>query len=326
MNHHLLSDFRTDHADALDQLFSHVIATLVKKGLVKVRRISQDGMRLRAAAGSASFRRGSTLKKLQEEAAEHMKQLRALLDDPAQSAGLSAKQKAAKLRAAKGRQQRIDEAVALIPKLAERQKRAGQRLSRKQQGEQQKEPRASTTDSEASRMKMGDGGYRPAVNVQLAVDTQSRAVVGVDVTNEGVDYQQSEPMREQVEDRSGEKVQEHLYDGGYVTSVSIERAHEQGVTIYAPPKPPRNKDRRGDEFVPRAGDSDAIRGWRERMGSEAGKQIYKERASTAETTVAQMRRQGLTQLTVRGLRKARCVALWSALAWNLMKFADALMS
>jgi hypothetical protein len=193
-----------------------VIATLVAKGLVRVRRISQDGLRVRGAAGSSSFRRGSTLKKLQAEAAEHLKQLRALLDDPAQSAGLGAKQKAAKLRAAKERQQRIDEAMALIPRLQARQAKSARRLSRKQQAEQQTEPRASTTDAEASRMKMGDGGYRPAVNVQIACDTESRAIVGVDVSGAGVDYEQSEPMRRQVERLAGggENVREHCTTAG----------------------------------------------------------------------------------------------------------------
>ena len=326
VNYHLLSDFRAGHADGLDSLFTEVIATLVKKGLVKVKQISQDGLRVRGCAGASSFRRGSTLARLREEAAEQMKQLRALLDDPEKSAGLSAKKKAAKERAARERGQRIEEALKLIPKLRERQEKAARRLSAKQKSEQQKEPRASTTDSEVSRMKMGDGGYRPAVNVQLAVDTESRAIVGVQVTDQGVDYEQSEPMRAQVEQRTGEKVQEHLYDGGYVKTETIERAEAQGVTVYAPPKPPKNKEKRGDEFVPRPGDSQAIQQWRQRMGGEEGKQIYQRRAATSETINAQMRRGGLVQLTVKGLRKARCVALWSALAWNLTQFATSLMS
>lgn len=324
VNHHLLSDFRVEHADALDALFSQVIATLVKKGLVKVRRISQDGLRLRASAGASSFRRSSTLKKLHAQAVERMRQLRALMDDPEKSAGLSARRKAARLRAARQRQQRIEAALELIPKLQQRQQRAAKRLSKKQKTEQQSEVRASTTDAQASRMKMGDGGFRPAVNVQLAVDTQSRAIVGVEVSDQGTDYQQSEPMRKQVEQRAGQKVQEHLYDGGFVTTEMIERATEQGVTVYAPVKPPRNRDKQpGDQYVPRPNDSAAIADWRVRMGGESGRTIYRQRASTVETINAQMRRSGLSQLTVRGLLKARSVALWAALAWNLTQFAGA---
>jgi transposase len=326
VNYHLLSDFRVRHAEALDGLFTQVVAVLVKKGLVKVRRITQDGMRVRASAGASSFRRGTTLEKLQEQAGEHVRQLRQLLEDPKKSAGMSVRVKQAKQRAARERQKRIEEAKQLIPQLQERQRRSARRLSQKQQAEQQREPRASTTDAEVSRMKMSNGGFNPAINAQFAADPQSRAIVGVDVTSEGVDYEQSEPMRQQVEDRTDLKVEEHLYDGGYVKTEQIERAAEEGVTIYAPPKPPRNRDKRGDEFTPRAGDSEAIRQWRARMGSDQGKQIYKQRASTIETINAQMRRSGLTQLTVRGLPKARCVVLWAALAYNVMLLAQALVA
>ncbi len=61
MNHRLLSDFRIDHADALDELFTQVIVTLVDKKLVRVSRISQDGVRVRVSAGSSSFRREERL-------------------------------------------------------------------------------------------------------------------------------------------------------------------------------------------------------------------------------------------------------------------------
>jgi transposase len=326
VNYHLLSDFRVDHAEALDALFTTVLAVLVKKGLAKVKRITQDGMRVRASAGASSFRRGSTLTKLQEEAAERVRQLRELLEDPELSAGMSLRQKKAKERAARERQQRLTEAQELIPKLQDRQQRSARRLSARQQKDQLKEPRASTTDAEVSRMKMSNGGFNPAVNVQLAADPDSRAIVGVEVTSQGVDYGQSEPMRRQVEQRSGQKVQEHLYDGGYVTTEMIERAQADGVTIYGPPKPARNKEKHGDEFTPRAGDSEAIEQWRLRMGGEPGKDIYKQRGATSETINAQMRRSGLVQLTVRGLRKARCVALWAALAYNLRLFAEQLLA
>ncbi len=87
-------------------------------------------------------------------------------------------------------------------------------------------------------MKMPNGGFNPAVNVQLATDTESRAIVGVEVSNEGADnVGLSEPMRQQVEQRTGGKVEQHLLDGGYLRSEDIEQAHEQGVELFVPPKP-----------------------------------------------------------------------------------------
>ena len=76
VNHRLLSDFRTDHGEALDQLFTQVIASLVDKDVVKVSRISQDGVRVRVGAGASSFRREERLEKLLEEAQRHVEELR----------------------------------------------------------------------------------------------------------------------------------------------------------------------------------------------------------------------------------------------------------
>lgn len=327
LNYHTLSDFRVGHGAALDELFTRLIATLVERGLVKVSRISQDGTRVRACAGSSSMRRKQRLEKLLAEAAEQVQQVKTLLDDPASSAGLGAKRKAAKRRAAREREERVARAIAQLPELEKRQAKLAKKVSTKdKQKGKLKEPRASTTDADARVMKMPDGGFRPAVNMQFATDTQSRAIVGVEVVNQGVDTGQAEPMRQQVERRSGGKVSEHLMDGGYLVLEEIERAEGEGVTLYVPPKPPRNKEKRGSEYEPRPDDSEEVKRWRQRMGSEQGQTIYKERAATSETVNADGKtHRGLTRLTVRGVPKARCVALWFALAYTLMHFGPHLI-
>jgi transposase len=323
VNHHLLSDFRVGRSEALENLFSQVIAVLVKKGLVKLRRLSQDGLKVRASAGEKTFRRKASLERLRQEARERVRELGKLLSDPAKSSALSARQKGAKKRAAKSRLRRVRHAIKALKEL---EREPAGRRSRKQK-EKRAQPRASTTDQEARRMKMSDGGFRPAYNVQVASDTQSRLIVGVDACNQGNDYAQSQPMREQVENRTGQKVLEHLIDGGYLKLELIERAEREGVTLYVPPKPPRNKEKRGSEYEPRADDSEAIRRWRERMGSEEGKEIYKLRAATSETINADLRCwRGVDRLTVRGLKKVRCVMLWGALAYDLLHAGEHLLN
>lgn len=325
INHHTLSDFRVEHGAALDELFTRTIAVLVKKGLVKVRRISQDGTRVRACAGASSFRRGSTLTMLLAEATRHVEELKALLDDPKRSAGVSSRQKAARTRGARERKERLEQAIKTIPQLKEKQEKLAKRMSKKEKAKKLKEPRASATDAEARVMKMPNGGFNPAVNVQLAVDTGSRAIVGVDVSGSGADAGQSEPMREQVEERTGGKVEEHLIDGGYLVTEEIERAAAEGVTLYVPPKSPRNPEKFGSEYEPRDRDSQIVNDWRTRMGSAAGKAIYRQRAATVETANANLKQHGLVQMTVRGLKKARCIALWCALAYNLTLLGGALI-
>src|SRR6202040_1658448 len=46
-----------------------------------------------------------------------------------------------------------------------------------------KPPRASTTDAEARVMKMADGGFRPAFNVQFATATDSQLLAAVAIGN-----------------------------------------------------------------------------------------------------------------------------------------------
>jgi transposase len=328
VNHHLLSDFRVAHADALDGLFTQMLASLVDKGLVKVKCISQDGVRVRVSAAGKSFRREARLVKLLEDASAHVAELRRQLDDPEYASGLSAKKKAAKKRAAREKQQRLEQAIAQLPELKTRQQALAKVLGNGQRGQKlrARELRISTSDAQMRVMKMPNGGFNPAVNVQLASDTQSRAILGVEVSNEGSDAcGLAEPMRKQVEDRTQQKVAQHLLDGGYTRHDDIERAHEQEVELFVPPKPARGANR-GKELEPRKGDSEAILAWKQRMRSEAGKQTYKQRGSTSETINADLRtHRGLVPLTVRGLPKIRCVALWCAMAYNVMHFAAALL-
>jgi transposase len=330
VNHRLLSEFRTAHADALDALFTQVLASLVDKKLVRVSRISQDGVRVRVSAGSSSFRRQERLELLLAQAREHVSELRKQLESPAMSGAMTLRERAAHTRAAASRQQRLEQAIAQLPELKRKQAEAARRAGKGKSGDRirARQLRVSTTDAFTRVMKMANGGYNPAANVQLATDTVSRAIVGVEISNESSDSTGlSAPMRQQVEQRTGGKVEQHLLDGGYLCMQDIVEAHQQGVELFVPPKPARNPNNRRQELKPKPGDSDAILAWKQRMDSEAGKNIYKERAATSETVNADLRTyRGLVPLTVRGLNKIKCVALWCALAYNLTHFSQALLS
>jgi hypothetical protein len=305
-----------DHEKALDELLTKVLAALMEQGLVKVRRISQDGMRVRASAGSSSFHRRKTLEQHLVEAQKQVELLKSQREVPAAPSS-SRGQKAARKRAVEDRVRKAGaalEALATVEKI--RKEAKGGTNSRN-------EPRASTTDGEARVMKTGDGGFRPAYNVQLAADTESRAIVGVSVTNSGSDRALSEPMRQEVEQRTGGKVAEHLMDGGFVNFDQMGRAQQAGVTVYAPPQTSKKKV---DPYQVRPTDTAEVAQWRRRMATEEAKTIYKERASTSETVNADLRTyRGLDRFLVRGLAKVKCVALWSALAYNLMHFGKALL-
>ena len=226
VNHHTLSDFRTAHGGFLDRLLTQGVAGLMCEGLVEMERVAQDGMRVRASAGAASFRRRETLEKCLAEAEEQVQRLRAELEsDPAAA---NQRQKAARQRAARERLERVQQALQHLP----------EREARKKPKEREK-TRVSTTDAEATVMKMGDGGYRPAYNVQLATDTATQIITGVDVVTTGGDQGQLAPMVEQHEERYQQTPEAMLVDGGFVKKEAIEQV--------SPPKGRHGRLRPGNE-------------------------------------------------------------------------------
>ena len=217
VNHHLLSDFRCDHADALDALFTQVLVTLVDKKLVRVSRISQDGVRIRVSAGSSSFRREERLQQLLVQAQQQVLELRRQLESPAQSAAVTARQRAARTRAAASRQQRLEQAIAQLPELKKRQAEAAKRAGQGKCGDQirARQPRVSTTDADTRVMKMATAvttrrqmcSWPPTPRVVPSWGWMFERIF----RSAGL----SEPMREQVEQRTGGKVEQQLIDGGY---------------------------------------------------------------------------------------------------------------
>ena len=246
---------------------------LVDQQVVKVSRISQDGVRVRVGAGAASFRSEERLQQLLAEAQRHVEELKRQVEAPAYGEKAKSKRAAAERSQAEDRRQRLEQALKQLPELKRQQEEAAKKAGKGKSGDKirAKKLRASTTDAEARVMKMANGGFNPAVNAQVATDTESRAIVGVKVTNEGSDSANlSAPMREQVEQRTGGEVEQHLMDGGYLKNEDIEQAHQQGVEVFVPPKPARNEKNRGHELDPKPGDSEAILAWKQRMRSEEG--------------------------------------------------------
>jgi transposase len=309
VNYHTLSDFRTSNVELLDRLLTRSVAGLMHEGLVTMTRVAQDGMRVRASAGTSSFRRGKTLERLEAEAQEQIEALRKeLADDP--RAGTK-RRRAAQERARRDRRDRIARARRQLPD-----------IERKKPAEKKDQARASTTDPDARFMKMPDGGIRPAANVQMATDTASGIITGVDVSNNGSDKGQMGPMLQQHEDRYGQRPEDALVDGGFAARDDIDSASrsEPPTTVYAPVQKSR-KDKSKNCYERQPGDTDAVAAWRQRMSTPEAQEVYKERASTAEWVNAMARNRGMQQFLVRGLQKIKAVVLWFALAHNLIRAA-----
>jgi transposase len=323
VNYHTLSDFRTDYPEFVDQLLKHSVEVLRQQDLIDLDRIAQDGMRVRASAGAASFHRRETLERHLQEAKAEVERLQAKLtakktDPPAPQevaseqafadGAPSAQQEAAAMRHANDRLQCVEAAL----------ERMGEMEAAIKPGET-KQPRVSTTDPQATVMKMADGGFRPAYNIEYGTACEGMVIVGVEVVTQSSDQGQLPPMVEQIEERFGEPPHEALVDGGFVNLKDIAQVQgEKECIVYAPvPKP---KKEEVDRYEPKVTDSEEVAEWRKRMGTPEAKETYKQRGATAECVNAQARNRSLQQLTVRGIEKVKSIATWFAIVHNMARF------
>jgi transposase len=109
INYHMLSDFRSSGGQKWDELLTQIVGTMLDAGLVKMDRVAQDGMRVRASAGKSSFHRRSTLEECLQAAREQVETLKRLAEED--TANLTRRQRAAREHAAREQQQRVEEAM-----------------------------------------------------------------------------------------------------------------------------------------------------------------------------------------------------------------------
>ena len=317
INYHMLSDFRGAHPGALDELLTQIVASLTTAGAVTLERVAQDGMRVRASAGASSFRRQETLETHLEAAMAQVERLAKEREHP--DPGVNQRERAARERAARERVERVEQALDYLPQ-AQAAKERQQQTQAIAKRAKVSAPRVSSTDPEARVMKMPDGGFRPAYNVELATDQAQGIIVGVTVIKEGTDAGQALPMEEQVVERTGRHPGAYLMDGGFATREDITALEERDVTVYAPVKLPKSKPEE-ERYQPRYGDSPQVVRWRQRMATEEAKAVYRQRGSTAEWANAQVSQHGVSRFTVRGVAKVTSVMLLVAVGHNLLRWA-----
>ena len=315
VNYHTLSEFRSGNAEFFEKMLTDSVTGMVEAGLVTLDSIGQDGMRVRANAGASSFRRQPRLEEHHQAAQRRVEQLHRNDVDDSDSSNQDARRRAARKRAAAERTQRIAEAIKQVRELRERKEK-------RQKGDGEK-ARCSTTDPDARRMKMGDGGTRPAYNFQFATDGDSRVIVAVDVTNSGSDRGQMAPMHEKVVATYGRTPNEFLVDSAFATKDDVTTVERAGTQVVSTVHGAEAMARRGnDPYARTRGDSDEYAVFRARMGEEKWRERYKQRPGIAEFPNAECRNRGCRLLLVRGLKRVRSVALLYASTINVMRMMN----
>ena len=363
--HDRLSRLRSEHRLALNNLYTQVLGVLLCHGLISLDLVGQDGTRVRASAGAASFRSERGLKACEEQARLHLHAVLGQQDDEE----LTDAQKARRLSAAEEYLHRVEEAkqhLASMPPLPPTGDAPGSsgeatgtsapsrpagvptalsepnvpsagspgspgspRRQRPARGKRsQRSPRkarVSTTDPEARVMKMPDGGYRPAFNIQFATAGSAlggpRTVVGLLVSNIGSDMGSLIPLVEDIEARTGQVPGVLLADGNHAKYSDIETLRARGIRVLVPPMGVE-KDKAGIDK-----ESPELQAWRKDMESEEGKKRYRARAGLSELSNAHVKgKEGMDQFVVRGMGKVMGATLLAVLSLTLLNHASALLN
>lgn len=317
MNYHSLSDFRTSGGDKFRAMLQESIALIWKSGVWQPETVAQDGTRVKASAGTGFFKKDATLAEYLKEANQLIAMLeKELEENPGAS---SAREKAAKQRAARERKERVEQAQAELEKYRKTRAESNKTNHHAFTEEDSKNLKISITDPECRKMKMGDGGFRAAYNVQFATSTDKKVIIGVDIVNT-LDPGTLVPMMQQVS-LNLQKIgcpmaKDWLADSAYANKKDAEDAEKSfpNVTLYSPPISNNNHD----ALTPRKTDNEAMRRLRIRMTSEESQVKYQERCSTAEFVNAASKNRGMREFLVRGLEKVKQAALLYAITHNMM--------
>jgi transposase len=316
INHDMLSAFRRDNGPLLDGLLTQSLTALIAEGLISLEEMAIDGTKIRACAGRSSLAGRERLGRIETAVAERVATLKTELE---QDAGAVERQRQAHaLRVAQARAMRLERAKR---RLAELEQEKVERARRRAQEEAAKSPPSvSTSDPEVRQMRMADGATHPAWNVQVA--TATGFVVTIEPTDRRNDSGLAAGLVAQVEQRCGRVPKRLLADATAMTVSEIATLAERcpDLQVYSPPAKQRGtitqaaaRNRRSQLTH----EPPAVKDWRSRMASEAGKDVYRRRKLT-EHAHAKMKNRGFGRVLVHGIAKVRSVCLLQAIAHNLL--------
>ena len=317
VNHNMLSEFRRESGAVLDNLLTQSLTSLIAEGLVTLEEAMIDGTKVRARAGRGSLAQGKKLASIEAKVAERIAGLKQELDSDAAAAERRRQKRA--LRAAEERAARLKRAQE---RLAELEQEKAERAKRHAKEEAAKgPPSVSTSDPEVRSMRLADGSVQPAWNVQVA--TAEGFIVAIEPTDRRKDSGLATETVGQIERRCGQTPERLLADATAITQDEIGALSQRcpKLQVYSPP--PKERENVTAETVRKRRwkhkrEPKAVKEWRERMDSEAGKVVYRRRKLT-EHVHAKMKNRGFGRMLVHGIATVRVVCLLHALTHNLMQ-------
>jgi hypothetical protein len=315
----MLAEFKSNDIFKFEDLLVSCLAVMLKHGVINDEDFSQDGTKVKANAGFNSFRREDSLEKLKDELKMYIKQLEK--EAEASENTYEKRKKERQHRHAIEKRERVQKALEELKSARELKSENAKKNREKLEEEELKNTRASVTDPEARKMKMGDGGYRLAYNVQFATGLNSRVIFGVDVVNTldpGTAPRMIGKVNSLLRRLKMGVIKYWFGDSAYSSKDDVEAVSElyPEVTYYGPPKVRKGIDPK--KYLEK--DSESVKRWRDLIGNEKIEELYKKRCSTAEFSNAQVKNHGFKEFLVRGLEKVKGAAVLQAIAHNIQRF------
>lgn len=319
-NYHSLADFRTQGGDKFHKILQESIALLWKTGIFQPpEEIAQDGTRVKASAGTSSLKTEAKLDQLLEKAREYIEILEK--EQAANPSASSQREKSAHKRAAREKKERLEQALNEMKKYKAHQILSSKKNHNKLTQEDLDKMRTSKTDPECRKMKMGDGGFRPAFNVQFATSTNQNVILGVDVVNSldpGTLIPMIQIVKKTLKAVGCPMPLKWLADSAYANKEDVEQAEAvfPDLILYSPPV----RNRKVDALTPRKTDTPSMINLRKRMATDEAQEIYKRRSKVAEFANAVAKNRGMRTFLVRGFDKVKNIAILYAITNNMMGF------
>ncbi len=311
IKHVVLSEFRKQLGEDLNDILTQVVSLMVASGIVDLDEVILDGTKLKANAGRSSFHTEKGLQTLQKEVAEKLNNLNSEGNKQRQQAVLQKKR------------ERIEKGLAQVPAIqqacieAAKHQKKGTRAV--------KEAKASSTDPDARKMRFPDGSSGPGYNPQVMTTPKSGIIVDVKVTQERNDSNLMSPMLDSFKSRYGKHPKRILADTQYGVIKDVEEALENKIDLYCPIRKGRKNSKEESKKRlerKRSKESQELKDWRAKMETEEAKIVRRRRSQTEKVHGWMKSKMTHCQLKLRGLIGVQTEILLFAIGYNLKRYGN----
>jgi transposase len=346
-DHDTIAHFRKTFLPEITDLFVQVLVVAHEMGFLDVGNISLDGSKVHADASKSHAVSYGRLLQLERRLHAEVEELVALAEQADQDNLPSGLQVEVELAFRQERLLNLEEARAVLEARAQERYEAEQaeyeakvrareekakRTGRKPQGRGPKPPtpgprdkdQYNFTDPESRIMKNStDAGFDQHYNTQVAVDHESRLLVGCTVSNHPTDQAEAIPTVEAIPAEVG-KPKAAVLDAGYASDDNIRHLEARGIEPYIATRRDHHHRSLREWFAaqptPPAEDASPMVKMAYKLKTDVGKRIYGLRKSTVEPVIGIIKETlGFRQFSLRGLRAVTGEWCLVCLAYNLRR-------